>query len=996
MCFERPLELHMKALAETVSPATRMAIETRSMTRTVRRLRRLSVVCIENTSLVADLTMPSLSEIFSFCDEATKATIHDSCAYFAKLIDTSRQELEVYTEDEDWLELLRVSPYLKRLTIHGELSAEDTLAINSLIKFNCLPDLSLLYLDEVGEVAIIDILNAIELKLAYLKSKENTFTVDGLGNKTLGLRIDTPSMRKLTARSIASALNGSIHEVLTQFSICTRDGAGLVELFKNLELYQFKNLHEISISQCNMCRKSFEMFVRSLWPEFVDSLAFVPITKLRLEDCGLNDNCIDSLVHALNRGAGVNIEVLDLSSNRITRNGIKALAQPFQNYQLPNLTCFYLSNNWSGNGGVAHILDVLKDGASPNLQELEIDRMGLGVRDMNSLNEYILSPFFAKMYRLNLRNNPEMMKNVGAFFDNLIASTNRTLSILFLENTGLGDAELSRLVRWFNSGCAQELKYLFLKGNSITGLGFKKLLDCLIKPNTPNLKVLDVASNAISNIFIETNDYIDQLEVIPKSSSYDLNKSFEQITHSSSLGSSYMETIAAETLSSSSLNDPTKLTSPSHLKAINIEAYPSGQYLHGRASLAMDVIDSDDSGDSEEHPEPLVTHSQDASTIDEESVTTSERTPASISPLPPITLDENAVSTVIPLNTGSASTTPMSDLHAASTTPIVQLSEEEDSYKNELSESDDENETSCSISENEENEMDQVGAPLRESFHEHVGSPQQPIHQFSGEFYHTSHRVKKSTNINTHKNVVGSLTSEGKSSASTSSIASTEYRKNWNLIQLEVSYNPFTDRDIIGLFDILKKHCNLECLEDLGFDEGKFTSLGFQTIFESLTLDMEGALNRIDIFSGCGSGSGRAIRQFLESRFADHLNILQLRDCHLTKQDCYDVLGCFETERRPKNLKKLFLTGNPEFGDEHLEYLVRLLKEDKLSSSFVGLNASYTCVSEEGLEILYDYYSTYPETNLRKIILEGMQLSSRERRKYEQRFEKETNCQLLL
>lgn len=108
-----------------------------------------------------------LIEIFSYCDTSTQNRIKQTCKYFSKITDVSRKVVDISFRP-GWLQILKNSILLESLTIRGAISPEDLHTFTTLLRVEGYAFLSSLRLIDVNEVAVADILRAINKRFSRL------------------------------------------------------------------------------------------------------------------------------------------------------------------------------------------------------------------------------------------------------------------------------------------------------------------------------------------------------------------------------------------------------------------------------------------------------------------------------------------------------------------------------------------------------------------------------------------------------------------------------------------------------------------------------------------------------------------------------------------------------------------------------------------------------------------------------------------------------------
>ncbi|KAK8805329.1 hypothetical protein WA158_001986 [Blastocystis sp. Blastoise] len=140
--------------------------------RTVRYIEEISeeLEPIVTTYKYDTSSISSLIEIFSFCDCQTQNHIKLSCKYFSKITDVSRKIVDIKIKP-GWLNILKNSIFVEKLTIRGDIAPSDCHGLSTLIRIEGYPFLSSVKLVYIPDVAIAEILRSLEARFGCVKPR---------------------------------------------------------------------------------------------------------------------------------------------------------------------------------------------------------------------------------------------------------------------------------------------------------------------------------------------------------------------------------------------------------------------------------------------------------------------------------------------------------------------------------------------------------------------------------------------------------------------------------------------------------------------------------------------------------------------------------------------------------------------------------------------------------------------------------------------------------
>ena len=302
------------------------------------------------------------------------------------------------------------------------------------------------------------------------------------------------------AYAFQDALARGLSRTLGSLELRTDDVAGLAGFFKIVDLSDALLLDRVALDSCPLQARGLELLLRSVWPDTGLRASAVPLRRLELGNVQAEDCGLKSLAVVARRNGLISLETLDVGNNKLRRRGMGYLAGALAQYWLPNLRKCVLTNNNLGAGALVALFDALAAGRCVLLSVLEVENTGIGEADLAHLAGFLRSPFAENLARLNISMNPLVTAALPTFFRGLLEGSCRSMETLFLEGISLSGAEIGGLVDWLRSRKAARLKHLLLKSNLLDEAAFYALVRTLIRKECPRIQVFDFSRNLIGNL----------------------------------------------------------------------------------------------------------------------------------------------------------------------------------------------------------------------------------------------------------------------------------------------------------------------------------------------------------------------------------------------------------------------------------------------------------------------------------------------------------------
>lgn len=464
----------------------------------------------------------SMLELVSYLDTRMQLRLKSVNHYFRKLIAISHSDVSLTTR-AGWSDIIHLSTFLKRIRLYGEPLERDLHTFTKLLENDGFTELTTLEVHYIGEWALLEILEALSRRVQ--RALRINFLSDSI---SANLIIQETDFTPFFVKKFAELTNLTLCLIFTGIHISVKEVNGIEMLLKEMHLSKCSRLLEVDFSGILLGRHGFELVSRSLWKKIEAKNNEIPrLTALRLAGCGLTDNCIRTLCESISSGYLSNLQILDLSANRLTIESVKYLSVVMDQYYLPNLLSLILSDNIELAGGsLASLLLGLSRGTCPLIEHLELNHCGLCVIDLDGLGVFLTSPYSENIKTLNLGNNPGFSAAGFQFFQCLSLSPCRSLEVLNLEGTNLGAEMLPELDIWLRHGNLQHLQFLYLNNNALDQKCYSVLLRGLLHSNIKVLRMLDVSSNLIGSFdesLWEQIVYVDDKSLIKPMEIYTLD-----------------------------------------------------------------------------------------------------------------------------------------------------------------------------------------------------------------------------------------------------------------------------------------------------------------------------------------------------------------------------------------------------------------------------------------------------------------------------------------
>ena len=457
-------------------------------------IRRLSVAYPEQEGdLLSRIRVSTMMRVAEYCDVTTQNILSSVNKYFNSLIRTTRTTADINCQP-GWVDAINRSPFLKTIALWRESTPEDTKRFCRIVKndgFPELTDMKLVYMDDNSLHMILSALNTKINRSLRLNIMSPSFTA--------GVTIAVYDVSQRLCYAFAEAAQESLCHVLGRFKLITSDIDGVENFFKTVDFSGFSLLDEIVLSSCPLQRRGFEFFIRSMWPEGLSGSSLAPVRILRLDDCQIHNSGMVSLTQVMRRGLFANLEVFDISSNKISEKGIRLLGETLRGFACPKLKVLNLTDNFISVGNLVPLFDALAEGACPLLSEIEFGHTGISEEDLAAFTRFMLTPNAENVSRVNFSNNPQITGALPAFFKALQGSPCESIKTLLMEGVSFSLVEVQALTEWLLSGKAAQLKAMVLRSNLLDEESFCLLLNTLINPKCPRISVIDFSSNLIGS-----------------------------------------------------------------------------------------------------------------------------------------------------------------------------------------------------------------------------------------------------------------------------------------------------------------------------------------------------------------------------------------------------------------------------------------------------------------------------------------------------------------
>ena len=445
---------------------------------------------------ISRLRTASMLELVSYLDTRTQLRLKLVNHYFRKLISISHSDVSLTTRS-GWAEIIHLSTFLKRIQLYGEPYERDLHMFTKLLENDGFTELTTLEVHYIGEWALLEIIEALSRRVQ--RAMRINFLNDSL---SANLLIEESDFTPFFAKKFADLTNSILCLIFTSLQFIVKEMEGIEILLKELQLSKCSRLIRLDFSSIPLGRHGFELLSRSLWSSsFESNHAEIPrLTTLSLASCGLTDNCLRTLCEFISRGYLSNLQVLDLSANRLTYETVSHLCTVMEQYFLPNLLSLVLSDNVELAGGsLAPLFLGFSRGTCPLIEKLELNHCNLCVTDLDGLGVFLMSPYSENVRVLNLGNNPAFVAAVYQFFQCLSSSPCKHLEVLNLEGINIGVETLPQIENWLHAGKLQDLSCLDFNNNALDQKCYAILLQGLLHSNVHALRMLDVSSNLIGS-----------------------------------------------------------------------------------------------------------------------------------------------------------------------------------------------------------------------------------------------------------------------------------------------------------------------------------------------------------------------------------------------------------------------------------------------------------------------------------------------------------------
>ena len=232
--------------------------------------------------------------------------------------------------------------------------------------------------------------------------------------------------------------------------------------------------------------------------------------EINLVSCGIGDEGVEMLVRGAVEGEAKHsgyVSAMDIRRNKITSAGLNQLLKIPELLKMRELN---LSGNPLGRGGT---VPLLKSPLVDNLEELDLDKTGIGLEDCHALSELLsssstlqsisigdnaLPPEAVELIITGLQHNTtlEKLDIEGSQFNRQncisLASLTRSPGHLILDRCGIDEEGAIELGRLIAQNTVTELHIL---GNPISTKGATTIAEML--PRNTSLRVLDLACESI-------------------------------------------------------------------------------------------------------------------------------------------------------------------------------------------------------------------------------------------------------------------------------------------------------------------------------------------------------------------------------------------------------------------------------------------------------------------------------------------------------------------
>ena len=263
----------------------------------------------------------SMLELVSYLDTRTQLRLKLVNRYFRKLISISHSDVSLTTRS-GWAEIIHLSTFLKRIQLYGEPYERDLHTFTKLLENDGFTELTTLEVHFIGEWALLEIIEALSRRVQ--RAMRINFLNDSL---SANLLIEESDFTPFFAKKFADLTNSVLCLIFTSLHFIVKEMEGVEILLKELQLSKCSRLVRLDFSSIPLGRHGFELLSRSLWSSsFESNCAEIPrLTTLSLASCNLTDNCFRTLCEFISRGYLSNLQVLDLSANRLTYETVNHL-----------------------------------------------------------------------------------------------------------------------------------------------------------------------------------------------------------------------------------------------------------------------------------------------------------------------------------------------------------------------------------------------------------------------------------------------------------------------------------------------------------------------------------------------------------------------------------------------------------------------------------------------------------------------------------------------
>ena len=437
----------------------------------------------------------TMIELISYLDTQTQLRLKSVNRFFHKLIIISHNDVSLSAR-AGWFSVIHLSSFLKRIRLYGQPKERELKDFTTMLQNDGFTELDTIELYHIGEWAMLEIIEALSQRV------QRAIRLGILDDSmVLNLVIQETEITPFFAGKLAKNINTVLFRVLARLKFIVKSVEGIEIVLTSVLLSKCNRLVEVDFSSIPLLRHGFELLVDSIWSSESESQIDCPrIQQLHLSNTGLTDPCLVFLVDVTSQGLLANLELLDLSDNCLTNEGVGVINSMISPYLCPNLHSFILSNNCNLGGEALQLFfGYLGNGVCPVIEDIALNNCGMKSTDLIAFASFLLTPFSESLKSVDIGNNPGLSTEMARFWTNLSKSPCVNLRVINVEGIAMRKKSERAFVKWVLHGHLENLRCLYLNNTLFDQRVFCQFLRALTFSNIKDLDVLDLSSNLIGS-----------------------------------------------------------------------------------------------------------------------------------------------------------------------------------------------------------------------------------------------------------------------------------------------------------------------------------------------------------------------------------------------------------------------------------------------------------------------------------------------------------------